>query len=144
MKKIIMSFVCLLLVSVIAYADQTLNGRQTREWAQAVSSVKAGTNLDYSGNATVFSNVVSSGNQATGNPGYFVLTAVDKAGNVITYYLWMDATMSAQGSRGTLRFASFPLLTSNPTVYTSFPYGDWRFNTGFTSGVSVTTSQLTS
>lgn len=139
MKKNIIFFVCFLLVVVNAYADQTLNGRQPREWNPAVSSVNAANNADYSGNATVVTNLVVTGNQATGNPGYIVLTAADSSGAVFNYYLWMDATIPGNSSVGTLRYASFPLLVSNPTVFTSFPYGDWRKSSGFSSGVTVAT-----
>lgn len=139
MKKITLSFVCLLLVTVYAYADQVLNGRQPREWAQSTSEnnfLQPG-KVDYSDNTTLYTNLGLMGNQATGNAGYLFLTAVDKLGNVINYYLWMDATTPGYGTTGQLRFASFSLLTSAPLVMTSFPYGDWRQSTGYTSSFSV-------
>jgi hypothetical protein len=139
MRKILSVFACFLLVSVYAFADQTLNGRQPREWAQSTSEnnfLQSG-KQDYSGNTSALTNLVLTGNQATGNASYVVLTAVSAQGQVINYYLWVDASNNTQGI---IKFASFPLLTSNPNVYTSFPYGDWRESTGFTSGVKVTTT----
>lgn len=137
MRKLILLFVCFLFVAVNAKADMTQNGRQPRVWDQAVSSVKAGSSQDYTNNGTVFANVIMTGNNATGNAGYIVLTSADNKGNVIDYYLWVDATTTKGGTTGELRMASFPLLTSVPSVMTSFPYGDWRQSTGFTSSVNV-------
>lgn len=141
MKKIILSFVCLLLVSVYAYADQTLNGRQPREWSQSTSEnngSQAG-KVDYSDNTTVYANLAVTGNQATGNPGHIIFTATNNNGVVFDYYLWVDAT--AANGVGQLYMASFPLLTSNPKVWTSFPWGDWRNSAtnSFASAVKVST-----
>ena len=138
MKKFII-IACFLLVAVNAYAATIgTNGRQPRVWDQAVSSVKLQSGgTDYTDNTTAFTNIAVTGTQATGNAGYIVFNSADAAGNVWDYYLWVDATNTS--STGVLRLASFPLLTSNPSVFTSFPYGDWRNSTGFTSGVAVST-----
>jgi len=132
MRKILLSVcACFLLVSVSVQADMTQNGRQPRVWDQAVSSVKlqsAGT--DYTDNTSVFANIAVTGNNATGNTGYITFTAFDGNGKLIDYYLWVDASTVTTGQ---LRMASLPQLLTN----TSFPYGDWRASTGFTSGVKV-------
>lgn len=130
MKKNILFFVCFLLVVVNAYADQTLNGRQPREWESSTSS-KPLEGKDYTDNTTALTNLVVTGNQATGNAGYLAMQATDFYGNVHTYYLWVDGSTA----QGTLRIASFPQLRNNA----SFPYGDWRGSTGFGSGVVVGT-----
>jgi hypothetical protein len=138
MKKLILFLACLLFSGVV-FADQTLNGRQPREWAQSTSEnnfLQSG-KQDYSDNTTIFTNLGVMGNQATGNAGYLILTAQDTKGNTLNYYLWMDATTTKYGTQGQLEFASFGLLTSAPLVMTSFPYGDWRQSTGFTSSYSV-------
>lgn len=124
--------VCFLLVAVNAYADQTLNGRQPREWDQSVSSVKLQSGgTDYTDNTTVFANSVNSGNQATGNAGYQGLMATGPDGISRTYYLWVDG--SANNGVGVLRMASFPAIVA----MSSFPYGDWRSSTGFVAGGKV-------
>lgn len=130
MKKNILFFVCFLLVVVNAYADQTLNGRQPRQWEQAVSSVKlqsAGT--DYTDNTTAFTNLVTTGNNAIGNASYYALMGTDSSGANFTYYLWVDGSSGT----GVLRMASFP----NIKTFSSFPYGDWRSSTGFNAGGKV-------
>lgn len=115
MKKI-MLFLCLLLVSVQAFADQTLNGRQPREW-QYSTATKPG--KDYQGDSTAFTNVVNTGHNNVGNPGYVVLVqtpgATAESTNPVSYYLWVNGA-------GKLMIASSPTLTP----YSSFPYGDWR------------------
>lgn len=116
MKKL-MLLACLLLVSVQVYADQTLNGRQPREWDHSTDN-KPLEGKDYVADTTAFTNLVTTGHQATGNSGYLALMSQDGAGNNITYYLWVDASTST----GVLRMASFPNIKS----YSSFPYGDWR------------------
>lgn len=132
MKKNILFFVCFLLVVVNAYADQTLNGRQPREWDQSVSSVKLQSGgTDYTDNTTVFTNQVNTGNNASGNAGYQGLMACDGAGTCRTYYLWVDATVNS--GAGALRMSSFP----NIKTFSSFPYGDWRSSTGFSAGTKV-------
>jgi len=139
MRKLILLVACFLIASVYAYADMTQNGRSPRAWDQAVSSVKAGSSQDYTNNGTAFANTINTGNNAIGNAGYTVLTAVGADGVVRDYYIWVDATTTKSGTTGELRMASFPLLTSAPSVMTSFPYGDWRQSTGFTSSVNVAT-----
>lgn len=132
--RIISLVACFLLVMVSAQADMTQNGRQPRQWDQAVSSVKLqGSGTDYTDNTSVFSNVAITGNNATGNPGYVALMATDSYGNTRSYYLWVDG--SANSGAGALRMASFPNISQS--FYTSFPYGDWRSNGGFTAGVKV-------
>jgi len=133
MRKLILLFVCFLFVTVIAKADMTQNGRQPRVWDQAVSSVKLqNSGTDYTDNTTVLTNQVNTGNNATGNAGYQALMACDAAAtsNCRTYYLWVDASTS---TAGILRMASFPAIS----LFSSFPYGDWRSSTGFTAGVKV-------
>ncbi len=117
MKKNILFFALFLLVAVNAYADQTLNGRQPREWENSTAN-KPLEGKDYVDNTTTFANLVATGNQATGNPGYLGLQAIDAYGTVHTYYLWVDGSTGT----GTLRMASFPAIKA----YSSFPYGDWR------------------
>lgn len=129
MKKNILFFVCFLLVVVNAYADQTLNGRQPREWSQSTSAPKYASGQDYTNNTTVNTNLALTGNNATGNSGYLVLMAADTNGTVHTYYLWVDASTTT----GVLRMASFP----NIKTFASFPYGDFRSATGFTAGAKV-------
>lgn len=129
--KNILFIACFLLITVSAHADMTQNGRQPRQWDQAVSSVKLqGNGTDYTDNTTVYANQVNTGNNATGNSGYQGLMACDAASICRTYYLWVDASTST----GVLRMASFPAIVA----YTSFPYGDWRGGTfGFNAGVKV-------
>lgn len=131
MKNIILCLVFLLVGTAVYAQTAGVNGRQPREWREAVSSVKlqsAGT--DYTDNTTAFTNLISTGNQATGNAGYTALMAVDSTGNVRTYYLWVDASVT---SVGVLKMASF----TNIIAYSSFPYGDWRSSTGFAAGIKV-------
>ena len=118
MKNIIMLFLCLLLVSVKAFADQTLNGRQPREWSHSTEQ-KPLEGKDYQGDTTAFTNIVNTGHNNTGNPGYVALvqTPGGTGDNTspVTYYLWVNGS-------GKLMIASFPTLSP----YASFPYGDWR------------------
>jgi hypothetical protein len=121
MKRILFFLAVLLSVWSVSYADQTLNGRQPREWRQSTND-KILENKDYQGDTTAFTNVVATGHQALGNPGYIALVAFDGGSGQstattsdITYYLWVQQD-------GKLMIASFPLLKT----YTSFPYGDWR------------------
>lgn len=142
MRKLILLVACFLIASVYAYADMTQNGRSPREWPPAVSGVKLqSSGTDYTDNTTVFTNLAVTGNNATGNPGYIAFMAAGTDGVARTYYLWVDP---GQGNNGVLRFASFGVLTSTPTIAASFPYGDWRYSTGFTSGVAVSTVQCNS
>lgn len=129
MKKNILFFVCFLLVVVNAYADQTLNGRQPREWDHSVDS-KQLEGKDYTDNTTTYANQLNTGNNATGNAGYQALLAVDSIGTIRTYYLWVDASST---SVGVLKMASFASIKN----YSSFPYGDWRSSTGFGAGIKV-------
>lgn len=129
MKRILFFLVVLLSVWSVSYADQTLNGRQPREWDHATDS-KPLEGKDYADNTTIYANQLNTGNQALGNAGYQGLLAVDAAGNVRTYYLWVDASTT---TAGILRMASF----TNIRTYSSFPYGDWRSSTGFGAGVKV-------
>lgn len=129
MKRILFFLVVFFSVWSVSYADQTLNGRQPRQWSQATND-KILENDDYQGDTTSFTNTVSAGHNATGNAGYAALVAVDASGTVRTYYLWVDASTN---SAGILRMASF----TNIRNYTSFPYGDWRSSTGFAAGVKV-------
>ncbi len=74
---------------------------------------------------TYFEKVGATGNQNTGNPGYFSLVGPDSAGVNFTYYLWVN--------QGKLYIASYPTVST----YTSFPSGDWRlppFNAGTVVG----------
>lgn len=128
MKRILFFLVVLLSVWSVSYADQTLNGRQPREW-QYSTAQKPLEGKDYQADTTAHTNVVVTGHQAAGNPGYFALVAQDGTtgfnGNTYTYYLWV--------SSGKL------MIASNPTMinYSSFPYGDWRtpnFNAGTVVG----------
>lgn len=126
MKKNIIFFVLFLLVGVNAYADQTLNGRQPREWELATNQ-KILESKDYQADTTANTNVVVTGHQATGNPGYIALVAWDgnnqqsaTTSNPYTYYLWVS-------QNGKLVISSFPTLKS----FSSFPYGDWRNGQGF-------------
>lgn len=128
MKKNVLFFIFFLLVVVNGYADQTLNGRQPREWPEGNQN-KILEGKDYNGDATAFTNLVATGHNATGNAGFLSLMAVDAYGNPHTYYLWVDGSTST----GTLRMASFP----NIKTYTSFPYGDFRSGAGFTAGGKV-------
>ena len=128
MKKNILFFVCFLLVVVNAYADQTLNGRQPREWEVSTQS-KILESKDYTGDATVLTNQVNTGHQATGNAGFQGLVAVDWQGTPHTYYLWVDGSIGT----GKLMMASFPAIKA----FSSFPYGDWRSTQGFTVGTKV-------
>jgi len=138
MRKLSLMFlaVAFFLVSVYAYADQTLNGRQAREWSLSTqSNILHGT--DDSGDATAFTNVVVTGHQAKGNPGFIALVSTN--GN--TYYLWVDDTRVTNGPGstngvGTLLMASFASLNAVANA-ASFPYGDWRSSTGFVSWVVV-------
>lgn len=129
MKRVLFFLVVLLSVWSVAYADQTLNGRQPREWDQAIAS-KLLEGKDYSDNTTVFTNQVNTGNNATGNAGYQALMAVGADGVARTYYLWVDASSTTVG---VLKMASFTAIKA----YTSFPYGDWRSSTGFGAGAKV-------
>lgn len=127
MKNIIF-FACFLLVVVNAHADQTLNGRQPREW-QFSTAQKQLEGKDYQGDTTDYTNVVVTGHQANGNPGYYALVAQDGStgittGTSYTYYLWV--------SGGKLMIASSPTMIT----YSSFPYGDWRLP-NFTAGTVV-------
>jgi hypothetical protein len=128
MKKILF-FVCFLLVAVNAYADQTLNGRQPREWEHSTDS-KPLEGKDYTDNTSTFANSINTGNNAVGNAGYQALLAVDSGGTVRTYYLWVDASST---SVGVLKMASFAAIKA----WSSFPYGDWRSSTGFNAGIKV-------
>lgn len=128
MKKNILFFAVFLLVAVNAYADQTLNGRQPREWDESTNS-KILESRDYTGDTTAFTNLVATGHQATGNAGYIALMATDAFGNNHTYYLWVDGSTA----NGTLMMASFPPIST----YASFPYGDWRSVNGFKAGSKV-------
>lgn len=119
MKKNILFFVCFLLVAVNAYSDQTLNGRQPREYNQSTQN-KPLEGKDYNGDFTAFTNVVSTAHQATGNAGMLALQSQDQAGNNITYYLWVDAGNGT--TTGVLRMASYAAIIA----YSSFPYGDMR------------------
>lgn len=118
MKKNIIFFVLFLLVVVNAYADQTLNGRQPREWSHSTEQ-KPLEGKDYQGDTTAFTNVVNTGHNNIGNPGYVALVqtpgATAESTSPVTYYLWVNGS-------GKLMIASFPTLSP----YTSFPYGDWR------------------
>lgn len=118
MKRILFFLVVLLSVWSVSYADQTLNGRQPREWSHSTEQ-KPLEGKDYQGDTTAFTSVVNAGHQATGNPGYvaFVQQPGVTAENTssVTYYLWVSGT-------GKLMIASFPTLSP----YASFPYGDWR------------------
>lgn len=127
MKRILFFLVVLLSVWSVAYADQTLNGRQPREWELSTFN-KPLEGKDYQADTTAFTNTVVTGHQATGNAGYLALSAVDSGGTVRTYYLWVDASTST----GVLRMASFP----NIKTYSSFPYGDWR-GPNFAAGTKV-------
>ncbi len=128
MKKNILFFAVFLLVAVNAHADQTLNGRQPREYTQATQN-KILEGKDYAGDLTAYTGVVATGHQATGNSGMLALQAQDGAGVNFTYYLWVDGSSGT----GVLRMASFP----NIKTYASFPYGDMRSSTGFTAGGKV-------
>ncbi len=119
MKKNILFFAVFLLVAVNAHADQTLNGRQPREYTQAVQN-KILEGKDYTGDLTAYTGVVATGHQASGNSGIVALQAQDSYGVNTTYYLWVDGSTST----GTLMMASFP----NIKTYSSFPYGDMRSN----------------
>lgn len=118
MKRIIFFLVALLSVWSVSYADQTLNGRQPREWRDSTSQ-KPLEGKDYQGDTTAFTNVVNTGHQNIGNPGYVALvqTPGGTGDNTtpVTYYLWVNGS-------GKLMIASFPTLQP----YSSFPYGDWR------------------
>lgn len=123
MKRIVFFLVVLLSVWSVSYADQTLNGRQPREWENSTAQ-KPLEGKDYQGDTTSYTNVVVTGHQATGNPGYIALVAWDgtntnasasTGAKAFTYYLWVQ-------QNGKLMIASFPTLKT----YTSFPYGDWR------------------
>ncbi len=127
MKKNILFFVLFLLVAVNAQADQTLNGRQPREWAHSTEQ-KPLEGKDYQADTTAYTNLVSTGHQATGNAGYIALVGTDADGVNHTYYLWVDGTSGT----GVLRMASFP----NIKTYSSFPYGDWR-GPNFSAGGKV-------
>lgn len=132
MKKLLSLVACVLFLTVAARADMVQNGRQPRQWDQAVSSVKLQSGgTDYTDNTTVFANAVNTGNNATGNAGYQALMAAGPDGVVRTYYLWVDGT--ANNGAGALRMSSFP----NIITFTSFPYGDWRTGSGFYAGVKV-------
>lgn len=128
MKRILFFLVVLLSVWSVSYADQTLNGRQPREWDLATSN-KPLEGKDYQADTTAFTNTVSTGHQATGNAGYLALVGADSSGKNFTYYLWVDGSSGT----GVLRMSSFP----NIKTYTSFPYGDWRSSTGFGAGGKV-------
>lgn len=130
MRKLILLVACFLLVSAIAKADMTQNGRSPREWPPATTSSKALSGGDYTDNTTAFANSVNTGNNASGNAGYQALMAVDIAGNAITYYLWVDASTTTVG---VLKMASFPAIIT----FSSFPYGDWRSSNGFKAGIKV-------
>lgn len=129
MKRILFFLIALFSVWSVSYADQTLNGRQPREWAQATNQ-KILEGKDYQGDTTAFTNTVSTGHQANGNSGYLALVSQDgtsdaAAGTNITYYLWVQA--------GKLMITSFPTIRG----FSSFPYGDWRlpsFNPGTVVG----------
>ena len=116
MKNKIMLAVCILLVSSQAFAEQTLNGRQPREW-QFSTATKVG--KDYQGDTTAFTNVVNTGHNNIGNPGYIALVqtpgGTGENTSPVTYYLWINGS-------GKLMIASTPTIQS----YSSFPYGDWR------------------
>lgn len=123
MKRILFFLVVLLSVWSVSYADQTLNGRQPREWELSTAQ-KPLEGKDYQGDTTAFTNTVSTGHQATGNPGYIALVAWDgintngvatSTAKPFTYYLWIQ-------QNGKLMISSFPTLKP----YASFPYGDWR------------------
>lgn len=129
MKRIVFFLVVLLSVWSVSYADQTLNGRQPREFSQAVAN-KILEGKDYNGDTTVHTNTASVGHNATGNAGYYALEAVSAQGEVHTYYLWVDASTT---TAGVLFMSSFP----NIKTYSSFPYGDWRSSQGFKAGAKV-------
>lgn len=130
MKKNILFFVCFLLVAVNAYSDQTLNGRQPREYNQSTQN-KILEGNDYTGDLTAVTGVVATGHQATGNAGMVALQSQDGNGNNITYYLWVDTSTA---TTGVLRMASFP----NIKTFSSFPYGDMRGGVnGFNAGGKV-------
>ena len=129
MKKNILFFAVFFLVAVGAQADQTLNGRQPREWSHSTEQ-KPLEGRDYQGDTTAVTNSVSTGHQATGNAGYLALVATGPEGKNHTYYLWVDGT--ANNGVGVLFMASFP----NISTYSSFPYGDMR-GTTFKAGAKV-------
>ncbi len=118
MKKNILFFVLFLLVAVNAQADQTLNGRQPREW-QYSTAQKPLENKDYQGDATTSTNMVVTGHQNIGNPGMYALVqtpgGTGENTSPVTYYLWVNGN-------GKLMIASFPTVS----VFASFPYGDMR------------------
>lgn len=132
MKRIIFFLVVLLSVWSVSYADQTLNGRQPREWRQSTSQ-KLLEGKDYQGDTTAFTNLVSTGHQNQGNAGYIALVAQDGTtgigqGSNWTYYLWVQG--------GKLMIASLTTMSN----YSSFPYGDWRspqFNPGTVVGTQT-------
>lgn len=130
MRKNILFFVLFLLVAVNAFADQTLNARQPREYNQAPSTKPELSGKDYSGNATSFAQIVSTGLQAIGNAGFIALQSQDISGNNITYYLWVDASSTTVG---VLKMASF----ANIKTFSSFPWGDWRSSSNFNAGIKV-------
>lgn len=118
MKNIIMLVVSFLLISIV-HADQTLNDRQPREWELSTAQKPS---KDYQGDTTAFTNVVNTGHNALGNPGYIALVAYNGTSGQsttftapFTYYLWVQ-------QNGKLMIASYPTLKTNA----SFPYGDWR------------------
>ena len=137
MKNIVLCLAFLLVGTAVYAQTAGTNGRQPRAWDQAVSSVKLQSGgTDYTDNTTVLTNLALTGNQATGNASYISLTATDVNGVVYDYYLWVDATNAGTGgTKGTLVMASFPLIKQ--TALTSFPYGDWRATSGFTSFTKV-------